>query len=572
LAATVYLEDGTWNDFFSSRETKKLQTKDLPAWAGGELAQAAQQESRMALVCSMVSKIQQPLGGKECIQMTTGSMLKFSARAIAFATLSLAFVACETRNETYEMSAEPLYGGPGVQYWNSSTGRGTPATVPVCLGHGALLGLDAENNEVSSIVPNFVPMTTLAQWARSAAENGWGRVANITFTGWNEECAHVPGWHDGSDRDVNPGKVMFALNPGDYCDFYGRSSSMGNMIRASYYTASEAGYRTILNHEMGHALGFAHEMDRPDNYIDGVAQVCTRGAEGPAPGGEPLNLNRVDKQSTMCYDTLGDLSPDDIVGVQLLYGRKPSGSLVGDHGNCAQLSSTSPYVLSADCQSEGTKWYSEALVEGWHQIRSASDPTKCWSDANGMIRPDSCSGTTSFHFPLLNMLWRGFGNMCVSASSSSVGSPLHIAACGSEANQRWDFMLPVTYSGGQQVGMIRLNNTNLCVAAPNYPPNVGDPFVLQDCNLVPNQTFHLARGTQSIYFANLCANVFGPYPNAGAGVGLWDACGAINSLFHMSGSLVSGLGNCAVLPVDRGGGVTTQPCDGQPYQEWDYYW
>ena len=53
---------------------------------------------------------------------------------------------------------------------------------------------------------------------------------------------------------------------GDSCDILGKNPGMATMIRISTDTSWEPDYRTVAIHEMGHALGFAHEQDRLDNY------------------------------------------------------------------------------------------------------------------------------------------------------------------------------------------------------------------------------------------------------------------------------------------------------------------
>jgi hypothetical protein len=183
------------------------------------------------------------------------------------------------------------------------------------------------------------------------------------------------------------------------------------------------------------------------------------------------------------------------------------------------------------------------------------------------------------------MRWRAIGNTCVGASSTSAGATLSVAGCGDAPNQRWDFFAPIGYTGGEQVGQIRLRGTSLCVTAPNVTPSLGDTLSLQTCIMsgdFTQQTFTLVKGTHSIRYSNLCANVFGGWPDTGAAVGLWNACDSQNSLFHMSGSLTSS-GKCASFVGARGTGLSAGACKAAPGpdprglpvrdpQEWDIYW
>jgi hypothetical protein len=82
-------------------------------------------------------------------------------------------------------------------------------------------------------------------------------------------------------------------------------------------------------HEFGHALGFKHEHER----LDGPG--CT----GWDQIGDAQILTEYDEDSTMNYcsddgNNEGSLSRLDIVGVQVAYGRKPWGTIIGPGGRC----------------------------------------------------------------------------------------------------------------------------------------------------------------------------------------------------------------------------------------------
>jgi hypothetical protein len=76
----------------------------------------------------------------------------------------------------------------------------------------------------------------------------------------------------------------------------------------------------IAVHEFGHAIGFAHEQNRPDTVGD-CAQL-KQGTSGDTMHLTPWDLHSVMNYCNPQYNNDGKLSPFDIKAVRYVYGAR----------------------------------------------------------------------------------------------------------------------------------------------------------------------------------------------------------------------------------------------------------
>ena len=430
---------------------------------------------------------------------------------------------------------EPLWAKSGVTLWPGGH-------VPVCFD-GAVPGATR----------------TLVQ---NAITNSWMRFANVDFSGFG-----TAGFLDCRSA---LGKVVVATDA-SFSPGQGSTSTTGfpgtNATTTVRIALNNPSARAVI-HEFGHVLGFISES------VNVIGLGCLQRAGGGTqltPFDEPNSI-----MAENGCNTASVLSPLDIVGAQVAYGERLTGSAVGLNSQCLEASgmpagTAAHYVHCSSTTRQRWKrdadrhLFIPALADGFLDVEGGS----IVNHAEAQTFTKNVPTTANQQWALDGVSVVGLGGKCVDVPGGAFanGTQLQIFTCNGQTNQKWTVEPDGTVKNG-----------NFCWDAPGGQSADGTILQIFTCNGQSNQKFTFTSAGQ-MTFGTKCVDVRGGLPNDGSQLQLFTCKAAsdgtrFNQRFHVNGPITVGGTHCLDIPgANTSENVAAQifACGGGSNQTWDFY-
>jgi hypothetical protein len=514
----------------------------------------------------------------------------------------------------------------------------SPLRIPVCFEHRCEIA--PNGMQVCSLVDGSTQQ--FREWVRDAVTSSWQRYARINFTEWDACTNGEPGIHVFLDAPTactctpgqvntcnancpcpaggvgafcngtgtpggNVGRDAAADGPQGYLAFYdGTNWRNATTARATgqwgmrlNQTVNKQQTYPLAVHEFGHAIGFYHEHQRPGSPLcpGNVGSPVTATAYGAYDGTSIMSY---------CGITKWGLSPNDIMAVQRLYGRRTGGQIVSRGGNCLAVNEfdTSPFLWNCDEQNQ--LWRRDGAFGLYYQFFPSTAKCLGWNSSppvqQSLVATQECifGATGSQAWVNNDVELRGVGGKCLTHKGSL--AQLTVEPCSSENTSSWS---PASSYNVNQKWYVDNNkirwkgDTTRCVAVNS----TGNTAIVRDgqCTAGQGQIFTFQNnGTIKNAWSGRCFDVAGPFDsdytagNGGPGQNVQifdcDSASNLNQKWNFSGQWKNAgqcmdrpgghenIGQapwawpCAANPDDGwapgGGGPDTGTHRGQ---QWDYY-